>query len=174
MKTLILAAALFSTGVIAQEWTETFKLPEGTTFRARGVGYDCGTFITTTETYVRAPQVIIDKNIDFKQFAADKDLNKFLIEIEYPGSTGEKCIYGMFLDRDRDNKALNFTHSQLKTAGSDESCLETKDFLDNEYRVLPYEASKRGIRFVAVTLVQDTANEVCESGTVRTVFDRRF
>lgn len=174
MKLLMLLALISSSAFAQETWTETYKLPEGTTFRARGVGYDCGTFITATQSYVGAPTMISERKIDFKQFSADKDLNKFLIEIEYPGTEGEKCIYGMFLDRNRDTKNLDFTHSLITTKGTQESCLETKEFMDKEFTNLPYEASKRGIRFVAVSLIQDEANDVCESGTVRTVFDRRF
>lgn len=174
MKHFILAATLLSGSAFAQTWTETYKLPEGTTFRARATGYDCGTFITSAQSYVGAPENFRSRSIEFKQLSADKDLNKFLFEAEYPSTTGEKCIYGIFLDRNRDSKTLDFTHSLIKTEGSEESCLETKEFIDTELASVAYEASKRGIRYVAVQVVKDTPNDVCESGNVRVVFDRRF
>lgn len=173
MKALLMMA-LLSFGAQAQTWTETYKLPEGTTFRARAVGYDCGTFITSGQKYVDAPEHFRARSIEFKQLSADKDLNKFLFEAEYPGTDGAKCIYGIFLDRNRDTKTLDFTHSLIKTEGSEEACLDTKTFIDTELRSNAYEASKRGIRFVAVEVVKDQANDVCETNSVRVVFDRRF
>ena len=173
MKAFMLLA-LVSFGASAQTWTETYKLPEGTTFRARTAGYDCGTFITPGQKYVEAPENFRSRNIEFKQLSADKDLNKFLFEAEYPGTDGEKCIYGIFLDRSRETKTLDFTHSLVTTKGSEEACLDTKAFIDNELRSNAYEASKRGIRYVAVEIVKDTPNEVCETRSVRVVFDRRF
>lgn len=171
MKLFILGLALVSTAVSAQTWTETFKLPEGTTYRARTAGYDCGTF---GNTYVAAPENFRTRNIEFKQLSADKDLNKFLFEAQYPGTTGEKCIYGIYLDRNRDDKTLDFTHSLIKTTeGFEDTCVETQSFLDQELKNVAYEGSKRGLRYVAVEIVK-TANDVCESNSVRVVFDRRF
>ena len=171
MKTLLLATALLSTSAFAQDWTETFKLPEGITFRARAAGYDCGTF---GSKYVAAPESFKSLNIEFKQLAADKDLNKFLFEAVYPSSEGQTCTYGIYLDRSRDTKTLDFNHSVVQTAGSEESCLEGKDFLDSKLVSANYEGSKRGLRYVAVNVMTDEANDVCENGTVRIVFDRRF
>lgn len=172
MKTvLFLATALIATNVMAQEWTETFKLPEGITFRARTAGYDCGTFTTN---YVTAPESFRALNIQFKQLAADKDLNKFLFEAVYPGSEGNTCTYGVYFDRSRDTKTLDFNHSLIKTEGSDESCSEAKAFLDEKLASVAYEASKRGIRYVGVEILKDEVNDVCENGTVRVVFDRRL
>lgn len=171
MKTLLLATALIATNVMAQEWTETFKLPEGITFRARTAGYDCGTFTTN---YVIAPDSFRALNIQFKQLAADKDLNKFLFEAVYPGSEGNTCTYGVYLDRSRDTKTLDFTHSLIKTEGSEESCLEAKTFLDTQLASVAYEGSKRGIRYVAVQIIKDEVNDVCENNNVRVVFDRRL
>ena len=42
MKKLFLAALFVAGPVLA----DTFNLPEGITFRAKGVGYDCGEFFT--------------------------------------------------------------------------------------------------------------------------------
>ncbi|GEM_PF-6679484 len=173
MKLLLLVVALLSTSAFAQQaWTETFKLPEGTTYRARAAGYDCGTF---GSTYVAAPESFKSKGIEFKQLSADKDLNKFLFEAVYPSSEGKECIYGIFLDRNRDDKTLDFTHSLIKTEeGHEGFCQETKNFIDTELRSVAYEGSKRGLRYVAVEIVKETANDVCDTGSVRVVFDRRF
>ena len=171
MKFFIALALMTSASAFAQ-YTETFKLPEGTTHRARAVGYDCGTFGTT---YKPAPENFRSRGIEFKQLSADKDLNKFLFEAYYPGSEGNTCIYGIYLDRARDTKTLDFTHSVVKTTeGLEDTCLETKEFIDQELKSNAYEASKRGIRYIAVQVVKDTQNDVCESGNVRVVFDRRF
>lgn len=172
MKNLILGLALISGTTYAQTWTETFKLPEGTTFRARAAGYDCGTF---GNTYVATPEILQSRGVEFKQLSADKDLNKFLFEAEFPGTAGNKCIYGIFLDRNRETKTLDFTHSLIKTEeGLEANCQETKEFLDTQLAITAYEGSKRGLRYVAVDVMKDTPNEVCESGQVRIVFDRRF
>ncbi len=174
MKALMIATALFSTGVFAQTWTETYRLPEGTTFRARTAGYDCGKFITSTESYVSAPEILFSRGVEFKQLSADKELNKFLFEAEYPSVNGEKCVYGIFLDRNRETKTLDFTHSIITTTDAPEACAETKDFLDNQLKSVQYEGSKRGLRYVAVQVIKDTPNDVCETNNVRVVFDRRF
>lgn len=172
MKLLAVLTLLTSTTLFAQSWTETYKLPEGTTHRARTAGYDCGTF---GSTYVSAPENFKSRGIEFKQLSADKDLNKFLFEAYYPGTEGQQCVYGIFLDRSRATKTLDFTHSEVKTTeGMEEGCKDTQNFLDTELASVAYEASKRGIRYIAVQIVKDTANDVCESGNVRVVFDRRF
>ena len=171
MKFLMLATALISSNVMAQAWTETFKLPEGITFRARAAGYDCGTF---GPTYVRTPETFRAHSIEFKQLAADKDLNKFLFEAIFPGSEGQTCTYGVYLDRSRDTKTLNFTHSVIAPEGLEEACFEGKNFLDTQLASVAYEGSKRGLRYVAVQVIKDQVNDVCEAGNVRVVFDRRF
>ena len=171
MKTLILATTLISSTAMAQSWTETYKLPEGITYRARMAGYDCGTF---GNTYVEAPENFRAHKIEFKQLAADKDLNKFLFEAVYPGTEGNTCVYGIYLDRNRATKALDFTHSMVQTTGAEKSCLDTKAFLDQQLASVNYEASKRGIRYIAVQVMKEEPNDVCESGNVRAVFDRRY
>lgn len=174
MKAFILGLSVLSTGVFANEWTETFKLPEGMTYRARMAGYDCGTFVTSPSGYVKTPIKFSEAKVEFKQLAADKDLNKFLIEAVYPGTEGHTCVYGVYLDRHRETKTLNFTHSLIESSeGMEEQCEETRRLIDGQFLASPYEASKRGIRYIAVDVVQES-NEVCESGTVRAVFDRRF
>lgn len=168
MKTMILALSLFSTAAFAQEWTETFKLPEGMTYRARMAGYDCGKFTTK---YVSAPENVRSTTLVFRQLAADKDLNKFLIEGEYPGTEGQICKIGLYLDRNRETKTLDFTHSLLGTA---EGCDGQRSNIEALLTSAAYEPSPRGIRYLAVNVLTDTANDVCESGTVRAVFDRRL
>ncbi len=174
MKFLMALTIFASSSVFAQTYTETYKLPEGTTYRARAVGYDCGTFVSGNN-YKAAPESFRSRGIEFKQLSADKDLNKFLFEAYYPGTEGNTCIYGIFLDRSRETRTLDFTHSVVTTTeGLEDSCKDTQAFIDHELQSNPYEASKRGIRYIAVGVVKETANDVCESGNVRVVFDRRF
>lgn len=165
MRLIALSLLVLSTSVMA----ETFKLPAGTTFRAKGVGYDCGEFTTD---YKPAPKVYAEKHINFLQLSADKDLNTFLIEATFPNQDGVECIYGAFFNRSRDSKTLDLDHSELVTTASPESCQETIDFLDKNLSSVKYFASKRGIRYIAVELLNE-ANEVCENNTVRTIFDRK-
>ena len=166
MKTL-LALTLLSTSAFAQDWSETFRIPEGMTHRVKAAGYDCGTF---SNKYVQAPATFSQENITFRQLSADKDLNKFLIEVTYPNANGDQCVYGAFLDRARSTKTLDFTHSLTKGEG----CEAGQAFLDPHFTSAAYEPSKRGIRYIAVNLITNEANDVCESGTVRMVFDRRM
>lgn len=88
MKFFLLAAALVSSNVMA-----------------RTAGYDCGTF---GPTYVGTPETFRGHHIKFKQLAADKDLNKFLFEAVFPGSKGQTCTYGVYLDLRRDTKTLDY------------------------------------------------------------------
>lgn len=172
MKHFLFTLTLLSTGAFAQEWTETFKLPEGMTFRARMAGYDCGKFTTN---YVAAPENVRSTGLSFRQLAADKDLNKFLIEGEYPGLEGQLCKIGLFLDRSRETKTLDFTHSLVDAPeGLEDGCEETRVAIEGLLTSAAYEPSPRGIRYLAVNVLTDTANDVCESGTVRAVFDRRL
>lgn len=166
MKYLLLIGAFLASSAYA----ETFKLPEGMTYRARGAGYDCGTFTTS---YKPAPELIKEREITFVQAAADKSIRKFLIEATFPGATGELCTYGAFLDRDKENGVLNLTESLIVTEGAEEDCADGIQFLDERLTSVKYEASKRGYRFIAFQLFYDEANDVCENGNVRIVFDRR-
>ena len=165
MKFIALPLLMLSTTVMA----ETFKLPAGITFRAKGVGYDCGEFTTD---YKPAPKIYAEKNINFLQLSADKDLNTFLIEATFPNQDGVNCIYGAFFNRSRDSKTLDLDHSELVTSASPESCQETINFLDKNLSSVKYFASKRGIRYIAVELLNES-NEVCENNNVRMVFDRK-
>ena len=166
MKLIALSLLVLSTSVMA----ETFKLPAGITFRAKGVGYDCGEF--STAPYKPAPKDYAEKKINFLQLAADKDLNTFLIEATFPNTEGEQCIYGAFFNRSRDSKTLDLDHSELVTTADPFSCAETIAFLDKSLSSVKYFASKRGIRFIAVELLNEQ-NEICENNNVRVVFDRR-
>src|SRR5690606_22819664 len=147
------ATALLSFGAIAQTtpWTETFKLPEGMTYRALAAGYDCGTF---GDTYVPTPSRFQTHNVVYRQLAADKDLNKFLIEATFTGNEGNNCIVGVYLDRNRDNKTLDFTHTLLQTDGTEESCLEGREFISTQMAHTAYEGSRRGLRYVAVEIMK--------------------
>lgn len=172
MKTLLLASLFVSASGFAQTtWTETFKLPEGITHRALAAGYDCGTF---GSTYVNAPADFVAHQVQYRQLAADKDLNKFVIEATYPGSEGESCTYGVYLNRNRDDKTLDFDHSKIVTTGAEGSCELGKTFIDGRMSRVTYEGSKRGLRYIATQVITDEANDVCESGNVRVVFDRRL
>ena len=166
MKLIALSLMVLPSSVMA----ETFKLPAGITFRAKGVGYDCGEF--TTDAYKAAPKEYAEKHINFLQLAADKDLNTFLIEATFPNPEGIECTYGAFFNRSRDAKTLELDHSELITTAVAESCAETVAFLDEKLNSLKYFTSKRGIRFIAVELLNQQ-NEICETNIVRTVFDRR-
>ena len=170
MKLIALSLLVLSTTVMA----ETFKLPAGITFRAKGVGFDCGEF--TNDPYKPAPIAYAEKNINFIQLAADKDLNTFLIEAIFPNDAGIECTYGAYFNRSRDSKTLDLDHSELITvadADADaDSCAETVAFLDKNLSSIKYFASKRGIRFIAIELLNGP-NEVCENNNVRAVFDRR-
>ena len=172
LMTTLFFMALTTTAMANDTWTETFKLPQGTTHRAKMAGYDCGTF---NNKYVQAPVEYLERQIEFKQLSADKDLNKFLFEAVYPSENGVACTYGVFFDRSRDTKTLDFTHSVvITTEGSEEACIAGQNFLDAQLTSLPYEGSKRGLRYIAAQILTETANDVCESGNVRIVFDRRL
>lgn len=168
MKLLLLLTLTISSALYA----ETFKLPQGTTFRAQADGFDCGVFGPESD-YVAAPALFSERDITFFQLAADKELNYFLLELSYPGLGGEVCTYGAFFDRSRETKRLNLTHSALVTNGASEDCVATQDWLNQRLASLSYEPSKRGIRYIALTLIEDESNDVCESRFVRAVFDRR-
>lgn len=172
LMTIFFLITLTSMAHAVDSWTETFKLPQGTTHRAKAAGFDCGTF---NNKYIQAPVEYRERQIEFKQLSADKDLNKFLFEAIYPSENGVTCTYGVFFDRSRDTKTLDFTHSVVVTTeGNEESCMVTQSFLDTQLVSLPYEGSKRGLRYIAAQIMSETANDVCESGNVRIVFDRRL
>lgn len=143
---------------------------ESTTHRVKAIGYDCGEFFQGT---VGAPLEISSKGIEFTRLDADKDLNFFLVKGIITTPSGNSCDFGVFLDRSRDTKTLDFNHIVTQAANGDVSeCLEAEKNLENRFKNASYYASKRGIRYIAVDVVNGE-NEVCESGNVRAVFDRR-
>ncbi len=151
---------------------ETFKLPMGTTFRAAADGYDCGSFGPEDE-YVNAPLEYEAREISFFQLSADKELNHFLIELTYPSEVGTLCTYGVFFDRNRETKRLDFSYSQLVAESETQVCETTRQWLDAEFSSVAYEASRRGFRYVAITLKESAQAQACASATTRIVFDRR-
>lgn len=169
LKKLLFLSSLL---VYASVQAETFKLPMGTTFRAAADGYDCGSF-GPEDDYVSAPLDYENNEISFFQLSADKELNHFLIELTYPGEAGALCTYGAFFDRNRETKRLDFSYSQVVTDAGSEQCQVTRQWLDAEFSSVPYEASRRGFRYVAVTLKEGAELQTCASGTTRIVFDRR-
>ncbi len=169
MKCLIALLALASS---ATALSETFKLPMGTTFRAAADGYDCGTF-GPEDDYVAAPLSYDEHEISFFQLSADKELNNFLIELNYPAADNSTCTYGVFFERNRETKRLDFSYSQIVAETDSALCEGTRQWLDSELASVSYEASKRGFRYVAITLKEGVELQSCASGTTRIVFDRR-
>ena len=151
---------------------ETFKLPQGTTYRAQADGVDCGVF-GPEDQYVVLPHDYQIRGINFTQLSADKDLNQFLVELSFTAKDQSQCIYGAFFERNRETKRLELIYSELEATGSKIVCSTTSEWLDQQLFNVPYEASRRGFRYVAITIVEDTPNDVCTSGNVRFVFDRR-
>lgn len=168
MKTLLLLSFICSTSI----YGETFKLPTGTTFRAHMDGFDCGTFGPESD-YVTAPADYKSRNIEFIQLSADKELNNFLIELAYVGENNSLCTYGAFFVRNRDEVRLNLDYSEVVASGDSSDCIETQDWLNNALSSVKYQASKRGFRYVAVTLLENQENNICETNYLRAVFDRR-
>lgn len=170
-KMIALVFAMISTSVMANADLEKQIELSSTTHRVKNIGYDCGEFFQGT---VEAPAVISSKNIQLTRLDADKDLNNFLVKATF-NLEGETCYYGVFLDRSRETKTLNFNHSVLLSTNTNpsEKCLENQKYLDEVFKSSSYYVSKRGIRYIAVDVIQGE-NEVCsESQNVRAVFDRR-
>lgn len=144
---------------------------EATTHRVKSIGYDCGEFFKGPSA---APVEFTDKGVEFTRLDADKDLNFFLVKAVLTSKEGKTCDYGVFLDRSRDTKTLDFNHSVVLSSTNEvEGCLPAKEFLDTKFKSVNYYVSKRGIRYIAVDVINGE-NEVCESGNVRAVFDRRL
>lgn len=164
--------ALFFSLMITSFFThaEEFKLPMGTTFRAYMTGFDCGEY---NLGYVQSPKKFENRNIEFKQFSADKDLNNILLEIHYTGDQGERCFYGGFFLRNRSSVELDFNYSEIKTNGDITNCTSKEAWLNNHWQDMRYETSKRGHRYVAVVVDRDEQDIICESKISRAVFDRK-
>lgn len=165
MKKLILLMVLLGTSVFSQEW----KLPAGTTYRVKGVGYDCGKFF---KGYTQAPSEYKERGINFYILTADKHLNTFSVEASWTTEVGEECIYGLFFNRARETRTLELEYTLDKSSGTGESCLANQQFLRERLKSTPYYASKRGTRYIAIDVINEE-NEVCRGPQVRAVFDRR-
>ena len=171
-KMTALILAMVSANVLANADLEKQIELSSTTHRVKSIGYDCGEFFQGT---VEAPSVISSKNIELTRLDADKDLNIFLVKATF-SAENETCYYGVFLDRSRETKTLDFNHSVLlSTNGTpSEKCVANQNYLDELFKSSSYYVSKRGIRYIAVDVIQGE-NEVCsESQNVRAVFDRRL
>lgn len=167
MKKLLVLSALLTNVAIATPYSL-----EQTTHRVTGIGYDCGEFFKgTTE---KAPKLFEDNKIEFTRLDADKDLNDFLIHAK--SQIGDvTCEYGIFLNRERSDKTLNLTKLESTTSSLDSLsvCEEKISLLTEIFSKANYYASKRGIRYIAVDVINGE-NDVCTSGNVRAVFDRRL
>ncbi|WP_412471853.1 hypothetical protein [Halobacteriovorax sp. RT-1-4] len=169
MKKLILLVTLLTNPVSAQIW----PLPTGTTYIVKGTGYDCGKFISRYKVeYTNTPKVFSDRGIQFDLLTADSDLNVFSIETSWKTLSGQTCQYGLFFNRARETRTLDLDYTKSQTNGNPEECLGNENFLKTKLHSSAYEASKRGIRYIAVDILNEE-NEVCESDRVRLIFDRR-
>lgn len=169
MKKLIMTMLLLSTPTLAQVW----ELPTNTTYRVKATGFDCGEFIRRYKVeYTGTPKIIADAGISFDLLTADKDLNVFGIETSWTSQTGEQCLFGLFFNRARETRTLDLDFTKEKNSGDGSSCLAGQNLLKEKLVSSAYEGSKRGIRYLAVDLLNEK-NDVCESGKVRLIFDRR-
>lgn len=165
MKKLILLMVLLNTNIFAEIW----KLPAGTTYRVKGVGYDCGKFF---RGYTTTPKLYAERGINFDLLTADKHLNTFSIETSWEASNGEMCYYGLFFNRARETRTLDLDYTMEQATSDQTDCSGNQEFLKKVFNSTPYEASKRGTRYIAVDVINGE-NDVCEGGQVRAVFDRR-
>ncbi|MFG1486345.1 hypothetical protein [Halobacteriovorax sp. RZ-2] len=169
MKNLILLVTLLTNPVSAQIW----PLPTGTTYFVKGTGYDCGEFIRRYKVeYTTTPKVFSEKGIKFDLLTADSDLNVFSIESSWNTESGQTCHFGLFFNRARETRTLDLDYTKSQTNGSPEACLENEELLKSKLQSSAYEASKRGIRYIAVDILNEE-NEVCDGNRVRLIFDRR-
>ncbi|MFG1492849.1 hypothetical protein [Halobacteriovorax sp. ZH4_bin.1] len=169
MKRLFLLTILLASSVSAQIW----PLPTGTTYFVKGTGYDCGQFIRRYKVeYTTTPKVFLDKGIKFHLLTADSDLNVFSIETSWNTESGQLCQFGLFFNRARETRTLDLDYTKSQTNGSPEACIENEELLKSKLQSSSYEASKRGIRYIAVDILNEE-NEVCDANRVRLIFDRR-
>ncbi|EPZ49228.1 hypothetical protein M902_0893 [Bacteriovorax sp. BAL6_X] len=169
MKRLFLLTILIASSVSAQIW----PLPTGTTYFVKGTGYDCGEFIKRYKVeYTTTPKLFSEKGINFDLLTADSDLNVFSIETSWNTESGQHCQFGLFFNRARETRTLDLDYTKSKSNGSAQACLENEMLIKSKLQSAKYEASKRGIRYIAVDILNEE-NEVCDGTRVRLIFDRR-
>ncbi|MFG1501288.1 hypothetical protein ABMA70_13860 [Halobacteriovorax sp. XZX-3] len=169
MKKLILLVTLLSSPAIAQIW----PLPTGTTYLVKGTGYDCGTFISRYKVeYTTTPKLFSDAGINFDLLTADSDLNVFSIESSWVTTSGQTCNFGLFFNRARETRTLELDYTKSMTDGDASKCVANEELLKSKLQSSAYEASKRGIRYIAVDILNEKT-EVCDGERVRLIFDRR-
>ncbi|WP_419168699.1 hypothetical protein [Halobacteriovorax sp.] len=169
MKRIILLATILTSSVFAQIW----PLPAGTTYIVKGTGFDCGKFIRRYKVeYTQTPKVFLERGINFNLLTADKDLNTFSIETSWSTNNGQVCQFGLFFNRARETRTLDLDYTMSQTNDDSKSCLENEELLKSKLQSATYTASKRGIRYIAVDILNEE-NNVCDENRVRLIFDRR-
>ncbi len=167
MKTLILLASF---AVFQPVFSQHFQLPSGTTYRAYATHFDCGKF---GEVKAETPEVLTNLNTKFTFLVADKRINDFLIESNTTLDGEVVCHYGVYLKRSREDKTLYYESSVIESVNDTFNCESIKSELDGLLQSLPYEGSRRGLRYLATTL-HNIDSSSCEEGATRVVFDRRY
>ncbi len=149
---------------------EIWPIPEGTVYRVPFVGYDCGKFFR--DIYDDAPEVLSDSGVQFTILTADKHLNTFGIEAHWKTPQGEVCDFGILFDRRREDRTLVLKETRSQSSSDGDSCIENQDFLTQLFSSIPYYASKRGTRYIAVEFL-NLDKKACKGNAPRAVFDRR-
>lgn len=166
MKVLILSLIAFFTWAAEGD---LFSIPTGTTYRVKGVGYDCGEFFTPI---LNAPKQIAERGLNFYKLSADKDLNIFLIEVNYLGANSASCTLGLYFNRNRADKTFDLSEVKLLEVENILECQENREYIENKLAKTNYYSSKRGIRYIAFDIINEE-NDICENNNVRAIFDRR-
>ncbi|WP_372656167.1 hypothetical protein [Halobacteriovorax sp.] len=167
MKKLILLASF---AVFQAAYSQHFTLPNGTTYRAFATHYDCGEF---GEIKADTPDLLVQLNTKFTYLAADKRINDFLIELNTMEEDKVACFYGVYLKRSREDRTLYYQSSVIESAIEGFDCESVKSDLDGLLQALPYEGSRRGLRYLATTL-NSLDSATCVDASTRIVFDRRY
>lgn len=167
MKTIIFLASL---SMFQSVFSQHFQLPSGTTYRAFATHYDCGSF---GEVRAEQPQALAALNTKFTFLAADKRINDFLIELNTTKDGEVACYYGVYLKRNREDRTLYYESSVIEAVNESIDCDGIKSDLDILLDKLPYEGSRRGLRYLAATL-NNIESTTCIDGSTRVVFDRRY
>lgn len=167
MKYILFVALLAS---IQPAFSQHFPLPSGTTYRAFATHFDCGVF---GEVKAETPDVLSNLNTKFTYLAADKRINDFLIELNTMQDDQVACYYGVYLKRSREDKTLYYQDSVIESAVKSFDCASVKVELDSLLHALPYEGSRRGLRYLGATI--NSINSItCADGPTRVIFDRRY